>query len=587
MPDMQWQDIKGWLTCEEGDCLRQHAAGRRVLEFGCYLGRSTVAMAEVAESVDTVDHGLYSSMDKAIENFQLHGVDDKIRLHIGTTQQVAPSLKGPFGMGFIDAGHKFDDIAGDLQLCEALLARDAVWVVHDYKHGKYPCIKEVCNRFFEGPSWERLDDGSLNLAAWRRVQPAVSVIIPTIGRASLRQALESVVGQLSDNDEVIVVVDGMADLPRQIAKEFGPQVRVDWIKEANDYGGSPRNKGMELATKPHLMFIDDDDMLLPGAVDRIKQVIAEKPQAMLLFRMRRGFPYEDLIWEVRNVERWNVSTQNIVVPNQPDRLALWGKKRCSDYEFVKGMVAKGWRVEWIDEITVEQNAFRSAQVERAPEVRGVTAMMITGKHPDRRKLALRAVESFLRQTYTNSRMVIINDSDTPLGVDHDRIREVMVPKQQTLGDLRNLAVAFAEDDWVVFWDDDDWCHPDRIAVQAEVARRTGAAVGLQSWCISDMEGKGGVHSGPARPYGVLPGTLLFPKTRARFPVKARREDDDYLHQVAQRVGVVPVANEPSLYIHFYHGRNVWHKEHHMGQVQRGFTEDEAAYVRGVLLDCKC
>ena len=48
--------VHGWLFDNEFRMLSKLAEGKRVLEIGCFQGRSTVALAQTAKSVVSVDY---------------------------------------------------------------------------------------------------------------------------------------------------------------------------------------------------------------------------------------------------------------------------------------------------------------------------------------------------------------------------------------------------------------------------------------------------------------------------------------------------------------------------------------------------
>lgn len=95
----------------------------------------------------------------------------------------------------------------------------------------------------------------------------------------------------------------------------------------------------------------------------------------------------------------------------------------------------------------------------------VTAVMITGKSPDRRELALAAVRDFQAQTYPRRELLAINDSGTPWFSDVLTVREIVLQRRASLGELRNVATNNALGDLIIQWDDDDRYRNDRIAVQ--------------------------------------------------------------------------------------------------------------------------
>ena len=86
-------------------------------------------------------------------------------------------------------------------------------------------------------------------------EPAVSVVIPTIGRTSLRAAVESALRQTSPPMEVIVVVD--ADCEPELPPS--PAVRV--IRTPGGVGASlAKHIGIESSTGNVIALLDDDDL---------------------------------------------------------------------------------------------------------------------------------------------------------------------------------------------------------------------------------------------------------------------------------------------------------------------------------------
>lgn len=98
----------------------------------------------------------------------------------------------------------------------------------------------------------------------------VSIIIPAYNsEAFLRECLESVtscVGGSETECEIIVVNDGSTDSTALIAAEFSG---INLISRANGGLSAARNTGIDAARGEWLMFVDSDDCLMPGAVDRM------------------------------------------------------------------------------------------------------------------------------------------------------------------------------------------------------------------------------------------------------------------------------------------------------------------------------
>jgi glycosyltransferase involved in cell wall biosynthesis len=96
------------------------------------------------------------------------------------------------------------------------------------------------------------------------LEPLVSVIIPCYRQAHyLDHALRSVLAQTYGHLEIIVVDDGSPDNASEVAARYE---KVKCISQRN-LGLSPaRNTGLQASAGEYIVFLDADDMLLPGAL---------------------------------------------------------------------------------------------------------------------------------------------------------------------------------------------------------------------------------------------------------------------------------------------------------------------------------
>lgn len=93
--------------------------------------------------------------------------------------------------------------------------------------------------------------------------PTFTVIVPTSGRPTLLGTLGSIVGQLRPGD--LLIVD---------------------CNDDDDFGNSARNRAIEKASTSHIVFLDDDDEWLPGALDLMRAFAREYPGRIGLFGQR-------------------------------------------------------------------------------------------------------------------------------------------------------------------------------------------------------------------------------------------------------------------------------------------------------------
>ena len=109
-----------------------------------------------------------------------------------------------------------------------------------------------------------------------------SYIIPTIGRASLEVAAQSVLTQqFSQADfEVVIVNDSGQPLPKA---DWHDSPRVKIINTNRSERSFARNSGAAIARGKYLAFLDDDDWILPGALENLWQLANQHPQAAWLY----------------------------------------------------------------------------------------------------------------------------------------------------------------------------------------------------------------------------------------------------------------------------------------------------------------
>ena len=109
-----------------------------------------------------------------------------------------------------------------------------------------------------------------------------SVVIPTIGRATLARSVQSVLAQDcgAAGFEVIVVNDSGRPLP-EAAWQRADCVRL--ITTNRRERSVARNTGAALAKGDYLCFLDDDDWLLPEALEAFRRLAQCAPQAAWLY----------------------------------------------------------------------------------------------------------------------------------------------------------------------------------------------------------------------------------------------------------------------------------------------------------------
>lgn len=98
-------------------------------------------------------------------------------------------------------------------------------------------------------------------------KPTVSVIIPCWNaKRYIAEAIESALGQTYRPIEVIVIDDGSTDGSLEVIRSFGDALRYE--TGPNRGACAARNRGLELARGELIQFLDADDLLHPGKLER-------------------------------------------------------------------------------------------------------------------------------------------------------------------------------------------------------------------------------------------------------------------------------------------------------------------------------
>ncbi len=110
----------------------------------------------------------------------------------------------------------------------------------------------------------------------------ISTILPTCNRAHLLdRAITSVLGQLTDQDELIVIDDGSTDDTQAVVSAFGSHIR--YIRTPGLGAGAARNIGVQNAQNSLVAFIDSDDEWLPGKIEIQRAFMTAMPEILFCF----------------------------------------------------------------------------------------------------------------------------------------------------------------------------------------------------------------------------------------------------------------------------------------------------------------
>ena len=118
--------------------------------------------------------------------------------------------------------------------------------------------------------------------------PLLSVILPAYNCESyLTQTLESVLSQLTDDCELIVVDDGSSDATAEILKQY-EGVKENLQIAYRDHAGvsGARNHGLDMARGEYVAFLDCDDCLEQGFLQKSLPLL-EKQAGLYILGIER------------------------------------------------------------------------------------------------------------------------------------------------------------------------------------------------------------------------------------------------------------------------------------------------------------
>lgn len=112
--------------------------------------------------------------------------------------------------------------------------------------------------------------------------PRFSIVIPTYNYGRyVGRAIASALAQPGNDFETLVLDDGSTDDTRQAVAPYLD--RICYHRHENCGAAATRNRGAKLAQGDWLLFLDADDRLLPGALDRFRDAVDGHPDARMIF----------------------------------------------------------------------------------------------------------------------------------------------------------------------------------------------------------------------------------------------------------------------------------------------------------------
>ena len=109
--------------------------------------------------------------------------------------------------------------------------------------------------------------------------PKFSIVTPSLNQGEfIEETIRSVLSQEYPNLEYIVMDGSSSDNTLDILRSYSD--RVKWISEKDKGQTNAINKGLHLASGDILAYLNADDLLLPGALEKVAKVFMDNPSTM-------------------------------------------------------------------------------------------------------------------------------------------------------------------------------------------------------------------------------------------------------------------------------------------------------------------
>lgn len=121
----------------------------------------------------------------------------------------------------------------------------------------------------------------------------ITFIVPTIGRDTLQNTIDSLIAQENPEWKAIVVFDGMENIKYNDRRIMS--ISVEKCGKLN-HAGLVRNIALNLVNTEWVAFVDDDDTISKDYVSRFKEEVDLNPEVKcIIFRMKTKYDPDKIL----------------------------------------------------------------------------------------------------------------------------------------------------------------------------------------------------------------------------------------------------------------------------------------------------
>jgi glycosyltransferase involved in cell wall biosynthesis len=109
--------------------------------------------------------------------------------------------------------------------------------------------------------------------------PRISIVTPSLNQGEfIEETILSVLSQEYPNLDYIVMDGGSSDRTLEILRSYSD--RLQWVSEKDRGQADAINKGLRMAGGEIIAYLNADDLLLPGSLEKVARTFLENPQTM-------------------------------------------------------------------------------------------------------------------------------------------------------------------------------------------------------------------------------------------------------------------------------------------------------------------
>lgn len=152
-------------------------------------------------------------------------------------------------------------------------------------------------------------------------KPLLSIVIANYNYGRfLEEAIRSVLSQSCDDYELIIVDGGSTDNSVEVIKKYEDKIAW-WVSEKDKGQSDAFNKGFARANGKFLTWLNADDVMLPGVIEKLKYASEKHPKCewfvggvlwldpeMKVVNCGRGRPFSEIRYREGNVSVWGPSS---------------------------------------------------------------------------------------------------------------------------------------------------------------------------------------------------------------------------------------------------------------------------------------